>query len=284
MRRIRSPRLARLVDSGVAGNWLYLVQEYVPGVTLSDLIKRASPLPAREGLRVALELLEAIADVHEADVVHRDVKPLNVVIGNNRVTLVDLGIAKHATDGGVTTTEQICGTLRYMSPEQAVGDAPGKPSDIFSWGLTVAEALQGYHPIDPGHRLLSDWSAYRRALHRCRPDLTHVPPAVQPWIARALAAAPEHRPTVHELLAGLEPLHSPASSPSGTLLISSRQGARSRSLRKTVTRWRDVILEAAESRIADRPAWFAASLAVAALLGAPAGVVVRVIWTTAMGN
>lgn len=143
------PSLVTLYDAQlVPGRPQYLVMEFVDGPTLAARMAEG-PLPPRDVARITRDLAEGLAAVHAAGIVHRDVKPSNVLLARGRsgrplaAKLADFGIATSIEDTRLTTPGIVLGTLTYMAPEQLRDAAPGTPVDIFALGLVVLEALSG---------------------------------------------------------------------------------------------------------------------------------------------
>ncbi len=196
--QVRSHRVARVVDSGTWQDRAYFVQEFIDGPTLADVLREGggAPMAPTDSYRLAQGLAEAVRDVHRAGLLHRDVKPANIIVHTTRgVILVDFGIALSEVDPRLTQGLAL-GTPRYMSPEQLHGDEV-EATDIFQWGLVVGEAVLGRHP------LLGIDDDRREAISRCRPD-----PALAGSLGRlvgdALQRTPEVRPTIHQILSELE--------------------------------------------------------------------------------
>ncbi|MDN5697631.1 MAG: Stk1 family PASTA domain-containing Ser/Thr kinase, partial [Rubrobacter sp.] len=127
----------------------YIAMEYLPGGTLKDRLNSGGALPARTAAEVALQIAEALKAAHERDVVHRDIKPHNILVtdsGDLKVT--DFGIARAATSSTMTRTGSIMGTAHYVSPEQAMGEPVGPQSDLYSLGVVLYEMLTGELPFD----------------------------------------------------------------------------------------------------------------------------------------
>ena len=190
LRRIHDPRVVRVHDIGTHEDRPFFVMDFVPGGTVADRIK--AKVPAAEALRLAAESAHAVQVLHEAGVLHRDVKPSNLLIGDDeRVLVADLGSAKRLAEAsGVTVTT---GTPAYMAPEQARG-APADPrADIYSLGAVAYELLAGHPPYDVGDpgSLLSRPVDSRpdplAAAHQLPRTLDHV-------LASALATRPDDRP------------------------------------------------------------------------------------------
>lgn len=198
--RVRSNRVAKVLESGVWQGRPYLVQEFIDGLTLADLLRdsEGQPCDLGDSYRIARGLAEALQDVHGAEVVHRDVKPANIIVNDSRgVTLVDFGIALLETDPRITQHGTTLGTPRYMSPEQAFGAEAAPESDVFQWGLVVGESMLGHHPL---LGMTEDW---RSALERCEadPELTG---ALGRLVRHALDADPQMRPALADILARLD--------------------------------------------------------------------------------
>jgi serine/threonine-protein kinase len=152
------PNIVSIYDRGETGDGengqesqetYYIAMEYLPGGSLKDRINSRGALPARTAAEVALQIAEALKAAHERDVVHRDIKPHNIMItetGDLKVT--DFGIARAATSSTMTRTGSIMGTAHYISPEQAMGEAAGPQSDLYSLGIVLYEMLTGELPFE----------------------------------------------------------------------------------------------------------------------------------------
>ena len=145
---LNHPNIVTIHDIGDAEGMPFLVLEWVGGGALSDSSLR-SPRSTREFLRVALPIAEALDAAHDHGIVHRDVKPANVLVSDEgRIKLADFGLAKFRDlDRDVTRTAGTVGTVAYMSPEQASGGEVGPPSDIYSFGVLAYELLTGQRPF-----------------------------------------------------------------------------------------------------------------------------------------
>ena len=152
IRRLEHPNIARLLDSG-EGEWIiYYVMEYVAGPTLRAHLDRVRRASISDTLQIARNLLSALACAHRQQIVHRDVKPDNVVLSSSGAVLVDFGIAKAVANAGadrLTRSGFAVGTSAYMSPEQIAGSDDIDPrSDIYSLGCVLYECLAGKPPYD----------------------------------------------------------------------------------------------------------------------------------------
>ena len=144
------PNIVPIYDRGESEDGTYYIaMEYLPGGTLKDRILKRGALPPKTAAAVALQIAEALAVAHRAGVVHRDIKPHNVLItASGDVKVGDFGIARAATSSTMTRTGSILGTAHYISPEQAMGEAVGPQSDLYSLGIVLYEMLTGELPYD----------------------------------------------------------------------------------------------------------------------------------------
>ncbi len=193
-RKITHRNVVRTHDLGEAEGVRFLTMEYVPGTTLRDILDRRGVVALGPGLQIAKQLCRGLAAVHEAGIVHRDIKPPNImVLPNGVVKLMDFGIARAAggEDAGDGST---VGTPYYMSPEQARGEAVDERSDIYSVGVVLYEMFTGTRPIGgatPGEVMRRHVSDAPRPLTELRPDL---PALLERLVASCLAKSPDRRP------------------------------------------------------------------------------------------
>src|SRR5215212_3025909 len=144
------PNIVSIFDRGSSEDGTYYIaMEYLPGGTLKDRILKGGALPARTAAAVALQIAEALRCAHERDVIHRDIKPHNILITDSGdVKVTDFGIARAASSSTMTRTGHILGTAHYISPEQAMGEHVGTASDLYSLGVVLYEMLTGELPFD----------------------------------------------------------------------------------------------------------------------------------------
>ncbi|MFE2264973.1 protein kinase domain-containing protein [Streptomyces griseosporeus] len=171
----------------------------MPGPALSDAVIGHGPLPQEALWRLFSGLAKALAGVHGAGLVHRDVKPSNVLLSQSGPLLIDFGIARSADETALTGTGLVVGSPGYMSPEQAEGRTVGPAADVFSLGAVLAFAATGRSPFGSGSvaELL-----YRLVHHE--PDLDGVGGRFGELVRHCLAKRPEDRPTVTELVAATQ--------------------------------------------------------------------------------
>jgi serine/threonine protein kinase/alpha-beta hydrolase superfamily lysophospholipase len=191
---LNHPNILTIHDIGEAGGLPFLVLEWIDGGTLGDEDWRP-PLALREFHRVALATADALAAAHEQGIVHRDVKPGNVLVtADGRIKLADFGLAKfYDPDRDLTRTGAAIGTVAYMSPEQAGGGDVGSPSDVFSFGVMAYNLLTGHLPFNgdsPGAVIGAILDGRHTPITQLRPDL---PAALASAVERCLAKAPRDR-------------------------------------------------------------------------------------------
>ena len=186
---------ALVVDADVDGPVPWLATAYVAGPSLSDAVSSHGPMSSRSALVLAAGLAEGLSAIHAAAVVHCDLKPSNVLLSQDGPRVIDFGISRAAEAVSVTGAGLVVGSPGFMSPEQAVGDEVGPPSDVFSLGAVLAFAATGRGPFGEGSR---PELAYR--LVYGQPSLDPLPAELRPLVEHCLAKDPSERPTADEVL------------------------------------------------------------------------------------
>jgi eukaryotic-like serine/threonine-protein kinase len=195
-RRVNGLYTALVAGADTEGPTPWLATAYVPGPSLEAAVEGRGPLPARSVLALAAGLAEGLDAVHAVGLVHRDVKPSNVLLSADGPRLIDFGIAWDAQSTVLTAAGTIYGEPEYMSPEYAAGHRFGPPTDVFSLGGVLVYAAAGRPPFE-GSSLVTIIGRIRHE----EPDLSAVPESVRPIAAWCLAKDPAERPTPKELLA-----------------------------------------------------------------------------------
>lgn len=209
------PNIVSIFDRGEADDGTYYIaMEYLPGGTLKDRILKRGALAPRTAAAVALQIAEALKAAHDRDVIHRDIKPHNILItASGDVKVTDFGIARAASSSTMTRTGHILGTAHYISPEQAMGEAVGPASDLYSLGVVLYEMLTGEMPFDADTPLGIAMKHVNG--HLVPPQVLNpgVPDGVNAVTMRLLAKNPEDRygsdaeliEDLERVVAGLDP-------------------------------------------------------------------------------
>lgn len=197
--RIRSRWVAEIVDADPWGPIPYVATRYVPGPSLHEHVHEAGPLHGEDLRFFARGLAEGIASVHAVGVLHRDVKPSNVLMEGRTPILIDFGLARVADDPKLTHTGWLLGTPGYLAPEILHGDDAGPASDVHSWAATVAYAGTGNPPFGRGPSM-AVMDRVRRGEHR----LDGLPDDLRCIVEAALHPDPAARPTLPTLLGWLD--------------------------------------------------------------------------------
>ncbi|MFI6520566.1 WD40 repeat domain-containing serine/threonine protein kinase [Spirillospora sp. NPDC050679] len=199
-RRVGGFHTAQVVDADPDAASPWMVTAFVPGPSLRQVVLRQGPLAPRAVRELGAGLAEGLTAIHACGLVHRDLKPGNVIMAPDGPRIIDFGIARATDATALTSTGAVVGTFSFMSPEQVRADATGPASDVFSLGCVLAYAALGRGPFDAPtipaivHRIVG-----------AQPDLEGLTadPQLRDLIARCLAKDPARRPGVPDVLAGL---------------------------------------------------------------------------------
>ncbi|MGH3063298.1 MAG: protein kinase domain-containing protein, partial [Gaiellaceae bacterium] len=204
--QLSHPNIVTVIDRGEDEGRQYIVFEYVEGENLKQLLERTGPMPVRDALLLALQMARALAFAHGRGLVHRDVKPQNVLLNaDGQAKMTDFGIARSIDVQGVTITGTVLGTSEYIAPEQARGERVNAQTDVYSLGVVLYELLVGGVPYE-GETFVTVALKHVNepvppVLER-RPDL---PPRVALAVERAMAKSPDERfSSMEELVDELE--------------------------------------------------------------------------------
>lgn len=184
--------IANVFDYGEDGGSAYLVMELVPGESLAKILEREKALSAEKVLDYMSQTARALQAAHEHGMVHRDIKPGNLLITpDNHVKITDFGIARVADQVSLTATGQVMGTVQYLAPEQATGKTATPATDIYSLGIVAYEALTGARPFTGG----SQMEIAMAQINDAPPAMpAHIDPKVQALIFKCLEKKPFQRP------------------------------------------------------------------------------------------
>lgn len=188
------PHVAAVYDVGSDGDVDYIVMELLPGRTLRDVLREQGPLPPERAVEIAIQVARALQHAHERGLIHRDIKPQNILFTpDEQVKVADFGIARAFGGSSATETGTILGSVHYMSPEQVAGEPVGPPSDVYSLGVVLYEMLTGQRPYEGA----SPFEIAQKHLQggfpppqQVRPE---IPPALAAIVQKAMARLPSHR-------------------------------------------------------------------------------------------
>jgi serine/threonine protein kinase len=195
------PNVVPLYEAGEENGTVYIVTRWVEGTELGTVIHDGGPMDPARAARTAAQLAAALELAHEKGLVHRDVKPSNVILtSEDHVYLTDFGLAKRAeTAAGLTAADQMLGTVDYVAPEQIEGSEPDARSDMYSLGCVLFEMLVGEPPFaDQKGGMAKMWAQVNAEPPSVGERRSDVPPALEEVVRRAIAKAPDPRPTAAE--------------------------------------------------------------------------------------
>ncbi|MDP9849364.1 serine/threonine-protein kinase [Streptosporangium lutulentum] len=196
MRRVRSEYIAEVLDADVTGHRPYIVTRYIAGPPLDEVVKRDGPMELPALLKIAHGVASALAAVHSVGVIHRDLKPGNVLILDGQPVLIDFGIAQAVDATRLTQTGMFIGTPGYLAPEIIEGHEAGPEVDVHAWAGTLVFAATGQPPFGKG---TLEMIFYNITAGKANVDA--VPRALQPVLRAALQRDPAKRPKAAELVA-----------------------------------------------------------------------------------
>ncbi|MEU4396385.1 serine/threonine-protein kinase [Kribbella sp. NPDC023855] len=198
LQKVNHPGVAGILDHDLHSDRPYLVTRFVPGRPLDEQVDERGPLTPQRWLPLAGCLAESLQAIHQAGVVHRDLKPGNVMMLNGKPVLIDFGIAQAADDLRLTQTGLVIGTPGYLAPELIEGEMVSESADWWGWAATVAYAATGRRPFGKG-----PFEVVLHRVHTGQADLEGLDPRLKPLLVAALAPDRRDRPTQVEIMAAL---------------------------------------------------------------------------------
>ncbi|WP_442603903.1 Stk1 family PASTA domain-containing Ser/Thr kinase [Paenibacillus sp. KN14-4R] len=205
------PNVVSIYDVGQEEDTYYIVMEYVEGKTLNELIKEKAPLQVEEAIGIASQICDALDHAHHNEIIHRDIKPHNILIGRNgRVKVTDFGIARATTSSSITQTGSVIGSVHYFSPEHAKGTNAGEKSDLYSLGIVLFQMLTGKLPFRGESPIAVALKHLQEDVASPRSENPLIPQSVENVILKALRKRPEERyQSAKQMLNDLETCLSP---------------------------------------------------------------------------
>lgn len=198
--QLSHPNIVNIFDIGYQDNIYYIVMEYIEGKTLKDVISERAPLPVEEAVNIAVMICDGLHHAHEKGIIHKDIKPHNILVtATGIVKVADFGIAQAIDKKTITFGRNLVGSVHYISPEQARGEPVNRTTDIYSAGCVLYEMLTAKTPFDAESPVtialkhIHDEPAPPGALN------SDIPPALEGIILKAMAKSPKDRfPTAEE--------------------------------------------------------------------------------------
>ena len=192
--KVSHHNIVNLLDVGAQDNYRYLVLEYVEGRTLKEIIDEKGALSPTTAVQIAIRILSALQHMHRNGIIHRDIKPQNILIhADGHVKVSDFGIARLAGSGTISKADMVMGSVHYFSPEQAQGQEVTEASDIYSAGVVLYEMITGTVPFDgdtPVAIAMQHIKVAPRAVNILNPEVS---PAINDVVQKAMAKDPRQR-------------------------------------------------------------------------------------------
>jgi serine/threonine-protein kinase len=235
--QLTHPNIVTVIDRGEQDGRQFIVFEYVDGLNLKELVGEEGPLPARDAIELALQVARGLSFAHDQGLVHRDVKPQNVLIdGDGRAKVTDFGIARSLDVDGMTITGTIMGTSNYIAPEQARGQPVDEQTDVYSLGCVLYELLTGDVPYDGDNFVTVAMRHVNDPVPSVLDVRDDVPPRLDWAVQRAMAKEHEERfASMAEFAAELEACYAEHDGNEGATMIA-RAPAAARSVPRRPSR------------------------------------------------
>jgi eukaryotic-like serine/threonine-protein kinase len=192
--QLTHPSIVTVIDRGEQAGRQFIVFEYVDGENLKQVVNREGALPVRDAIELTLQVARALGFAHDRGIVHRDVKPQNVILNDDgRAKVTDFGIARSLDVDGVTQTGAVVGTSDYIAPEQAQGQPVDAQTDVYSLGVVLYELLTGEVPYDGENFVAVAMQHVHQPVPSVLDRRPDVPPRLDLVLQRAMAKRPEDR-------------------------------------------------------------------------------------------
>lgn len=200
------PNIVKIYDVGFSEKLQYIVMEYIDGITLKEYIEDEKVLTWKDTVHFVIQILRALQHAHDKGIVHRDIKPQNIMMfSDGTIKVMDFGIAKFAREEGKTATDQAIGSVHYISPEQASGAVTDAKSDIYSVGAMMYEMLSGRKPFDSDNPVAIAVMHMQDIPERPRAINPAIPDGLEEIVLKAMEKAPEDRyRNTGEMIADIE--------------------------------------------------------------------------------
>ncbi|TFE31845.1 Stk1 family PASTA domain-containing Ser/Thr kinase [Cohnella luojiensis] len=188
------PNIVSIYDVGQVEDTHYIVMEFIDGANLNEIIRERAPLQADEAVKITAQICDALEHAHHNQIIHRDIKPHNILIGNNgRVKVTDFGIARAVTSSTITQTGSVIGSVHYFSPEHAKGVTTGEKSDLYSLGIVLYQMVTGRLPFLGESPISVALKHLQDPFEQPRKVNPYIPQSVENIILRAMRKNPQER-------------------------------------------------------------------------------------------
>lgn len=200
------PNIVKIYDVGFSEKIQFIVMEYIDGITLKEYMESESVLNWKDSVHFVTQILRALQHAHERGIVHRDIKPQNIMMfTDGTIKVMDFGIAKFAREEGRTATDQAIGTVHYISPEQARGDVTDAKSDLYSVGVMLYEMLTGQKPFDTDNPVSIAVMHMQNIAELPRHINPNIPEPIEEIIVHAMEKNPDDRyQTANEMIRDID--------------------------------------------------------------------------------
>lgn len=226
--KLQHPNIIQVFDMGQEGSDYYMVMELLEGSTLKDVIQAHAPLPVSDAIQITVEILRGLGEAHHVGVIHRDIKPQNILRSKqNHWKLADFGIAHmESASTKLTKTGMMMGTVHYFSPEQARGEAVSYGSDLYAVGIMLYEMLTGYLPFDADEGIAVAIKHLQAPVPDPRVIRADLPESICQVLFRALEKTLDRRyQSAEEMIQALEAITGQASAPASNTISTSTQNS-----------------------------------------------------------
>ena len=188
------PNIVKVIDVSFGDNFQYIVMEYIDGITLKEFLQRQGVISWKDALYFTVQILRALQHAHDKGIVHRDVKPQNIMLlSDGTIKVTDFGIARFARSNQNTLTDKAIGSVHYISPEQARGDAIDEKADLYSVGVMMYEMLTGKLPFDGGNAVSVALMHMNNEPESPRKINPNIPVGLEQIVLRAMRKKPSYR-------------------------------------------------------------------------------------------
>lgn len=188
------PNIVKIYDVGFSDEVQYIVMEYINGITLKEFIEQQGVLRWKDALHFTIQVLKALQHAHDRGIVHRDIKPQNIMLfTDGTIKVMDFGIARFSRQDGRTLSDKTIGSVHYISPEQARGDITDEKSDIYSVGVMLYEMLTGVKPFDAENPVAVALMHMQEKAKAPRDIVATIPEPLEEIVMHAMEREPERR-------------------------------------------------------------------------------------------